>query len=300
MLLVLLLINLSFCLGLSVSAPPSLRLTLALFLCWLVVVRSPPFCLLVRLSILLVAVLLWVLRLRLILRCWVCLNVRFNRLWVSCRWSGRPLCMLPVCLAGCSWRSRFRVLFVLLSPSLSLLFPDPALSPLGTVPCWLRCLSLVPSTLVLRLVIFLVGCLFVSLRFLRGWRPVVALSRLRGGVQIFCFPVAPSQSVLPALSGSLGGLPGSLLCLPPGYGSSCFHGSLWFGLVLQLPSMRVLRSASLRSLGCSTVSYLGSRRYGLSSTLVFSVTLPVGSSWAPLSRFSWSRAFLQTGVVSSA
>ena len=56
-----------------------------------------------------------------------------------------------------------------------------------------------------------------------------ALSRLRGGVQLFCFPVAPSQSVLPALSGALGGLPGSLLCLPPGYGSLCFHGSLWFG-----------------------------------------------------------------------
>ena len=148
------------------------------------------------------------------------------------------------------------------------------------------------------LVIFLVGCLFVSRRFLRGWLPVVALSRLRGGVQLFCFPVAPSQSVLPALSGALGGLPGSLLCLPPGYGSSCFHGSLWFGLVLQLPSMRALRLASLRPLGGSTVSYLGSRRYGLSSTLVFSVTLQVGSSWAPPSSFSWSRAFLQTGVVS--
>ena len=127
--------------------------------------------------------------------------------------------------------------------SLSLLFPDPALSPLGAVPCWLQYLSLVPSTLVLRLVIFLVGCLFVSLRFLRGWHPVVALSRLLGGVQLFCFPVAPSLSVLPALSGALGGLPGSLLCLPPGYGSSCFYGSLWFGLVLQLPSMRALRSA---------------------------------------------------------
>ena len=164
--------------------------------------------------------------------------------WVSCGWSGRPLCMLPVCLAGCSWlsgswsvsyliasdwRSRFRVLFVLLSPSLRLsrLFPDPVLSPLGAVPCWLRCLSLVPSTLMLRFVIFLVGFLFVSLRFLRGWPPVVALSRLHDGVQLFCFPVAPSQSVLPALSGALGGLPGSLLCLPPGYGSSCFHGSLW-------------------------------------------------------------------------
>ena len=75
---------------------------------------------------------------------------------------------------------------------------------------------------------FFVRRLFVSLRFLGGWRPVVALSRLRGGVQLFCFPVAPAQSVLPALSGVLGGLPGSFLCLPPGSGSSSFHGSLWF------------------------------------------------------------------------
>ena len=42
------------------------------------------------------------------------------------------------------------------------------------------------------------------------------------------FPVAPAQSILPALSWALGGLPGSLLCLPPGSGSSSFHGSLWF------------------------------------------------------------------------
>ena len=42
---------------LSVSAPHSRRLPLALFLCWLVVVWGPPFCLLVRFSILLVAVL---------------------------------------------------------------------------------------------------------------------------------------------------------------------------------------------------------------------------------------------------
>ena len=71
-------------------------------------------------------------------------------------------------------------------------------------------------------------------------------------------------------------------------------------LVLQLPPMRALRSASLRPLGCSTVSYLGFRRCELSSTLVFSVPLLVGSSWAPLSRFSWSWAFLQTGVFASA
>ena len=80
--------------------------------------------------------------------------------------------------------------------SLSLLFPDPALSPLGAVPCWLRCLSLVPLLLVLCLVIFLVGCLFVSLRFLWGYRPVFALSRLRGGVQLFVFPWHPPSPFL--------------------------------------------------------------------------------------------------------
>ena len=121
-----------------------------------------------------------------------------------------------------------------------------------------------------------------------------------GPALLFSRSALPVRSFLPALSGAWGCLPGSLLCLAPGYGSSCFHGSLWFGLVLQLPSMRALRSASLRPLGCSTVSSLGSRLCGLSSTLVFSVTLPVGSSWAPLFRFLWSRAFLQTGVVSSA
>ena len=42
------------------------------------------------------------------------------------------------------------------------------------------------------------------------------------------FPIAPAQSVLPALSGALGGLPGSLLCLPLGSRPSSFHGSLWF------------------------------------------------------------------------
>ena len=187
----------------------------------------------------------WVLRLRLLLRCWLCLCVRFDRRSGSGRWSGRPLCMLPVCLAGClwlsgswsvsyllasDWRSRFRVLFVLLSPSLSLCSSLVRPSRLwGAVPCWLQCLSLVPSTLVLRVVIFLVGCLFVSHRFLRGWLPVVALSRLRGGAQLFCFPVVPSQSVLPALSGEVGGLPGSLLCLPPGYGSFSRFPVVWFG-----------------------------------------------------------------------
>ena len=297
---------------LSMSAPHSRRLPLALFLCWLVVVWGPPL-LPPRQTQYSVGGGSWVLRLRLLLRCWLCLSVRIDSLWVSCRWSGRPLCMLPVCLAGCSWLSgswsysyllasdwcsRCRVLFVLLSPSLSL-SALPCSSPLGAVPCWLRCLSLVPSTLMLHLVIFLDGCMFVSLRFLgvvfrfrsippSWWGPTLLFSR----------GALPVRS-----SGSVRGIGWSSWLSPlpaPGYGSSCFHGSLWFGLVLQLPSMRAPRLASLRPFGYSTVSYLGSRRYVLSSTLVFSVTLPVGSSWAPLSRFSWSWGFLQSGVVSSA
>ena len=64
-----------------------------------------------------------------------------------------------------------------------------------------------------------------------------------------------------------------------------------FGMGLPLSSFRVLRSASHRPLGCSTASCLLFRRYCLSSALVFSVPLPVGSSWAPLSRFLWRRGF---------
>ena len=62
-----------------------------------------------------------------------------------------------------------------------------------------------------------------------------------------------------------------------------------FGVELPLSSIRTLRSASLRPLGCSSASCLLSRRYCLSLALVFSVPSPVGSSWAPLSRFSWRR-----------
>ena len=144
--------------------------------------------------------------------------------------------------------------------------------------------------------IFLVGCLFVSLRFLRGTLPVFALSCLRGGVRLFCSLLAPSQSVLPALSGALGGLPGSLLCLLPGYGSSCFHVSLWCFSYLPCGPYAL---AFLRPLVGSTVSSLGSRRYVLSSTLF----LCSHASWPVLgssSRFSWSWGFLHTGVVSSA
>ena len=139
---------------------------------------------------------------------------------------------------------------------------------------------------------FFVRRLFVSLRFLGGWRPVAALSRFRCGVQLFCFPWRPPSPffrlcpghwvVFLALSFAC--------CLVPV--RRVFTVPCGFGVELPLPSMRALRSASLRPLGCSTVSCLLSRRCCLSSTLVFSVPLPVGSSWAPPSS--------SAGVVSSA
>ena len=129
------------------------------------------------------------------------------------------LCVLPVWLSG-SWsvgyliasdrRSRFRVLFVLLRLSLSLLFPDPALFPLGAVPCWLRCLFLVPSTLELHLVLFLCWAPVCIPQVPEGLASSSRSILLSWWGPALLFPVAPSQSVLPALSGALGGLPGSL------------------------------------------------------------------------------------------
>ena len=58
------------------------------------------------------------------------------------------------------------------------------------------------------------------------------------------------------LSGALVGLPGSLLCLLPGYGSSYF--SVPCGLVgASVTFPAALRPASFWPLGCSTVSFLG-------------------------------------------
>ena len=51
------------------------------------------------------------------------------------------------------------------------------------------------------------------------------------------FTLAPFQSVLLVLSGALVGLPGSLLCMPPGYGSSSSQFPVVW-LVLWLPSLR--------------------------------------------------------------
>ena len=91
-------------------------------------------------------------------------------------------------------RSRFRVLFVLLRPSLSLSLCSSLIQPssiwgLFLVGCGVCLWCLRPSSCAS--LSFFVRRLFVSLRFLGGWRPVVALSRLRGGVQLFCFPWRP-------------------------------------------------------------------------------------------------------------
>ena len=51
-----------------------------------------------------------------------------------------------------------------------------------------------------------------------------------------------------------------------------------------------LHPASLWPIGGSTVSSLGARRCVLSWTLGFSITLPVSSSWVPVSRFLSSAA----------
>ena len=129
----------------------------------------------------------------------------------------------------------------------------------------------------------------MSLRFLGGWGPVVTLSHIRGGVQLFCFPWHPPYPFFRLCPGRwVVFLALSFACrlIPV---RRVFTVPCGFGVELPLPPMRALCSASLRPLGCSTVSCLLSRRCCLSSTVVFSVPLPVGSSWALLSRFSWRR-----------
>ena len=140
------------------------------------------------------------------------------------------------------------------------------------------------------LAIFLVTYLLVFLSF----GEVVfrfALSHLPGGVQLFCFPLAPFQSVLLVLSGALVCLPGSLLCLPPGYRSSSFQFPVVW-LVLRLPSLQPYT----RPLGCSSVSSLGvsSLCAFLGSRLLCSLAslLVLGSSFPVLVIFS----FLLSGV----
>ena len=145
----------------------------------------------------------------------------------------------------------------------------------------------------LSLAIFLVAYLLVSLSFCE----VIfrfALSHLPGGVQLFCFPLAPFQSVLLVLSGALVGLPGSLLCLPPSYRSSSSQFPVVW-LVLRLPFLRPNTRPLFGLLAVSPFLLSGSRRCVLSLTLGFSVPLPVSSSWAPLSWFSSSAASSSPG-----
>ena len=145
----------------------------------------------------------------------------------------------------------------------------------------------------LSLAIFLVTYLLVSLSFCE----VIfrfALSHLPGGVRLFCFPLAPFQSVLLVLSRALVGLPGSLLGLPPGYGSSSSQFPVVW-LVLWLPSLRPYTRPLFGLLAVPPFLLSGSRRCVLSLTLGFSVPLPVSSSWAPLSRFASSAASSSPG-----
>ena len=136
----------------------------------------------------------------------------------------------------------------------------------------------------LSLAIFLVAYLLVSLsscevifRF--------ALSHLPGGVQLLWFSLGALPVRSSGLSGALVGLPGSLLCLPPGYGSSSFSVPCGW-LVLRLPSLRPFARPLFDLLAVPPFLPSGSRRCVLSLTLGFSVPLPVSSSWAPLSRCS--------------
>ena len=232
--------------------------------------------------------------------------------WLSCRWSGRPLCVLPVCLAGCSWlsgswrvryllasdrRSRFRVLFVLLCPSLSLslcssLFQPSSCWGLFLIGCGVCLWCLRPSSCAS--LSFFVRRLFVSFRFLGGWRPVVALSRLRCGVQLFCFPWRPPSPFFRLCPGRwVVFLALSFACRLV-LVRRVFTVPCGFGVELPLPSMRGLRSVSLRPFGYSTVSCLLSRRCCLSSTLVFSVP----ASWLVLG--SAFQVLVETGPSSSA
>ena len=179
---------------------------------WLVVFRGPPFCLLVCLLVLFWGGYSWVLRLRLLLLAGL-FGVRFPNLGF-CQWSGRHCACCPVALRAVrgflrsglfpfcwllsgdpGFQSFFSFFSAPISLSLSLSRPF-LLQPLapGAIP--LAPVSVV-ATFVARVVPrhLLVAYLLVSLRFCE----VIfrfALSHLPGGVQLFCFPLVPFQSVL--------------------------------------------------------------------------------------------------------
>ena len=214
-----------------------------------------------------------------------------------------PLCLLPGFLAGCSWflpggrfpfcwllsgAPGFQSFFSFSSAQISLsLGPScSSLSPLGLFlvgAC--VCLGYLRSS----------GCASPSPdgipvgipSFLYGYLPV-ALSHLPGGVQLFCFPLAPFQSVLLVC-------PGRWLIFLALSSAFCqvidrrLLSSLWFGWCFcYLPC----GPAPGLSLACWLFHCFFSQDSSLcaSWTLGFSVPLPIPSSWAPLSRFSSSAA----------
>ena len=124
--------------------------------------------------------------------------------------------------------------------------------------------------------------------FLYSYLPV-ALSHLPGGVQLFCFPLAPFQSVLLVCPGRW------LIFLA--LSSACRQvidrrllSSLWFGWCSATFPAALHLASTLWPVGCSTVSSLRACSCVLSWTLGFSIPLPITSSWAPVSRFLSSAA----------
>ena len=214
-----------------------------------------------------------------------------------------PLCLLPGCLEGGSWfllSGLFPFCWLLSgAPGSSPSFPSPrprslslsALLAPASRPwgySWLAPVSVL-ATFVARIVPrhLLVASLLVSLCFCE----VIfrfALSHLPGGVQLFCFPLAPFQSVLLVYPGCW------LVFLAL---SSAFRqvidrrllSSLWFGWCFCYLPCGPTPGLSL-AYWLFHRSSLGARCCVLSLTLGFSIPLPVSSSWAPLSRFLSSSA----------
>ena len=139
---------------------------------------------------------------------WLDWGPLYRSRFLSVVWA--PLCLLPGCLAGCSWflpSGLFTFCWLLSgAPDLQSFSFSLAQISLSLGP---SCFSLSPLGL------FLVGsCVCLSYlcssgypspssggipvgipSFLYGYLPV-ALSHLPGGVQLFCFPLAPFQSIL--------------------------------------------------------------------------------------------------------
>ena len=154
---------------------------------------------------------------------------------VFCQWAERPCACCPGLLAGCScflpggrflfcefvWGSGFPVLlFILLGPvltlSLSLGLSCSSLSPLGFY--WLGLVSVL-ATFVAWIVPrhLMVAYLLVSLRFFPVLFRSLFPTFLVGSGSFASLDVLPVHSS--GLSGAFVALPGSLLCILPGFGS---------------------------------------------------------------------------------